>query len=369
MSPHHDRHRALRRSPIPGRDRILAARGVNRRAGASRVGARYPALDDSSLAEGTAARRSYKLSLNGERFVSDPETPLTDGDVLACSCRPTWEADRVSPGLSSVAISESIPGLVEPSAFPWRSKFCGNSSGAWGWGPGSWPMRRRPGVDPLGLDAALVFALSPLVGSPLTTSAKFAVVAFSPLTGRVCDALSSSHFALAAKRAGLDALVVTGACEGVVDRVDRRHGSRPSASSLGAGRVAVGLAGGRGRGADPGAAWIRVAGRRDRSCRRAADPVCEFEPRRPACGPGGPRCRAGLEADQGDSRPRQPSNHGWPTRSEPSPWPGTTPACRSDQRPRSIGSWVRLPTCWRSTASRLCRPAISRRTHLKGPSV
>jgi sulfur-carrier protein len=24
----------------------------------------------------------YKLSLNGERFVSDPETPLADGDVL-----------------------------------------------------------------------------------------------------------------------------------------------------------------------------------------------------------------------------------------------------------------------------------------------
>lgn len=24
----------------------------------------------------------YKLSLNGERFVSDPETPLSDGDVL-----------------------------------------------------------------------------------------------------------------------------------------------------------------------------------------------------------------------------------------------------------------------------------------------
>src|SRR5205814_8270660 len=62
-------------------------------------------------------------------------------------------------------------------------------------------------------DAALVFALSPLVGSPLTTSAKFAVVALSPLTGRLCDALSSSHFALAAKRAGVDAIAVTGSCD------------------------------------------------------------------------------------------------------------------------------------------------------------
>jgi aldehyde:ferredoxin oxidoreductase len=58
-----------------------------------------------------------------------------------------------------------------------------------------------------------VFALSPLVGSPLTTSAKFAVVAISPLTARLCDALSSSHFAIAAKRAGVDAIAITGACE------------------------------------------------------------------------------------------------------------------------------------------------------------
>ncbi len=69
------------------------------------------------------------------------------------------------------------------------------------------------GVDPLGPDSALIFAFSPLVGSPLTTSAKFAVVAFSPLTGRVSDALSSSHFALAGKRTGFDALVIKGCCD------------------------------------------------------------------------------------------------------------------------------------------------------------
>jgi aldehyde:ferredoxin oxidoreductase len=84
-----------------------------------------------------------------------------------------------------------------------------------GVGLGAWILAHetRAGVDPLGPEAALVFALSPLVGSSLTTSAKFAVVAFSPLTGRVCDALSSSHFAIAAKRAGIDALVVTGVCD------------------------------------------------------------------------------------------------------------------------------------------------------------
>lgn len=68
------------------------------------------------------------------------------------------------------------------------------------------------GFDPLASEAPLIFCLSPLVGTPLTTSAKFAVVAKSPLTNRLNDALSSSHFALAAKRAGFDALVIVGAC-------------------------------------------------------------------------------------------------------------------------------------------------------------
>src|SRR5437660_753059 len=69
------------------------------------------------------------------------------------------------------------------------------------------------GVDPLAAEAPLIFCLSPLVGTPLTTSAKFAVVAKSPLTNRLNDALSSSHFAIAAKKAGFDALVIAGACD------------------------------------------------------------------------------------------------------------------------------------------------------------
>jgi aldehyde:ferredoxin oxidoreductase len=66
------------------------------------------------------------------------------------------------------------------------------------------------GLDALDPSAPLVFAFSPLVGTPLTTSAKFAVVAKSPLTHRLNDALSSSHFALAGKRTGADALVLVG---------------------------------------------------------------------------------------------------------------------------------------------------------------
>jgi aldehyde:ferredoxin oxidoreductase len=83
-----------------------------------------------------------------------------------------------------------------------------------GVGLGAWILHHEvpAGVDPLAPEAPLVFCFSPLVGTPLTTSAKFAVVAKSPLTFRLNDALSSSHFALAGKRTGADALVLAGAC-------------------------------------------------------------------------------------------------------------------------------------------------------------
>src|SRR5688572_1512031 len=65
-------------------------------------------------------------------------------------------------------------------------------------------------ADPLSPEAPPIFAFSPLVGSPLTTSAKFAVVSRSPLTGRFNDSLASSGFAVAGKRAGCDAMVIVG---------------------------------------------------------------------------------------------------------------------------------------------------------------
>jgi aldehyde:ferredoxin oxidoreductase len=68
-------------------------------------------------------------------------------------------------------------------------------------------------VEPLAPEAPIAFVFSPLVGTPLTTSAKFAVVAKSPLTDRLNDALASSHFAIAGKLTGNDAIVVRGACD------------------------------------------------------------------------------------------------------------------------------------------------------------
>jgi aldehyde:ferredoxin oxidoreductase len=81
-----------------------------------------------------------------------------------------------------------------------------------GVGLGTWLMHRLvpPGVDPLAPEAPLAFVFSSLVGTPLTTSAKFAVVAKSPLTGLLTDALASSQFAIAGKRTGHDAIVIRG---------------------------------------------------------------------------------------------------------------------------------------------------------------
>lgn len=81
-----------------------------------------------------------------------------------------------------------------------------------GVGLGTWLMHRLapPRVDPLSPEAPLAFVFSALVGTPLTTSAKFAVVAKSPLTGLLTDALASSQFAIAGKLTGHDALVILG---------------------------------------------------------------------------------------------------------------------------------------------------------------
>jgi aldehyde:ferredoxin oxidoreductase len=65
-------------------------------------------------------------------------------------------------------------------------------------------------LDALDPRAPLIFAFSPLVGSPLTTSAKFAVVSKSPLTDRINDSLASSGFAIAGKSCGCDAVVLVG---------------------------------------------------------------------------------------------------------------------------------------------------------------
>src|SRR5689334_16800229 len=81
-----------------------------------------------------------------------------------------------------------------------------------GSGLGAWLLLQESRSCPDALEPAapLIFVFSPLVGSPLTTSAKFAVVSKSPLTDRINDSLAGSGFAIAGKRCGCDAIVIVG---------------------------------------------------------------------------------------------------------------------------------------------------------------
>src|SRR5262245_55920263 len=81
-----------------------------------------------------------------------------------------------------------------------------------GSGLGTWLLLQHDAAafDPLEAATPIVFTFSSLVGSPLTTSAKFAVVSKSPLTMRINDSLASSTLAIAGKKTGSDAIVITG---------------------------------------------------------------------------------------------------------------------------------------------------------------
>ena len=81
-----------------------------------------------------------------------------------------------------------------------------------GSGLGAWLLLQESRSCPNALapEAPLIFVFSPLVGSPLTTSAKFAVVSKSPLTDRLNDSLAGSGFAIAGKQCGCDAIVIVG---------------------------------------------------------------------------------------------------------------------------------------------------------------
>ncbi len=66
------------------------------------------------------------------------------------------------------------------------------------------------GIDPLSPENPLIFASSPFIGTGITTASKIAIATKSPQTGMIGDSLSSSYLALALKRTGFDALVITG---------------------------------------------------------------------------------------------------------------------------------------------------------------
>ena len=146
-------------------------------------------------------------------------------------------ADRVPGGCFGRALVVDV-GTGSAEVLPLPEQVLRGHLG--GVGLGTWLLTELgpPGVDPLAPEAPLAFVFSPLVGTPLTTSAKFAVVAKSPLTGLLTDALASSHFAISGKLTGHDAIVLVGRAE------------RPSVVRVEGGTVVV---------EDAGTSWGRTA--------------------------------------------------------------------------------------------------------------
>jgi len=85
--------------------------------------------------------------------------------------------------------------------------------------------------DPLAPENPLIFVTGPFTGSLVQTSARMALVTKSPLTGSCLDSHVGGHLGPQVKRAGIDALVITGSSQhpvllhvfpGGVDFVDAR---------------------------------------------------------------------------------------------------------------------------------------------------
>ena len=70
--------------------------------------------------------------------------------------------------------------------------------------------RQKAGVDPLGPENILGFVTGPLTGTPVPTGGRYTVVCKSPLTGGWGDANSGGFFGDQLKRAGWDAIFVSG---------------------------------------------------------------------------------------------------------------------------------------------------------------
>ncbi|MFX1253138.1 MAG: aldehyde ferredoxin oxidoreductase family protein [Promethearchaeota archaeon] len=70
--------------------------------------------------------------------------------------------------------------------------------------------------DPFSPDNPLIFAVGPFAGTAIPTAGKYAVIAKSPLTNMIGYGISSGAFGPALKRAGYDALIITGRSRGLV---------------------------------------------------------------------------------------------------------------------------------------------------------
>jgi aldehyde:ferredoxin oxidoreductase len=89
-----------------------------------------------------------------------------------------------------------------------------------------------PGVDALGPDNVLVVAPGPCTGSGIPLGSRYDVVSVSPLTGTLGSANSGGFFGTEIKRAGFDAVVVTGRASAPVYLLIREDGAELRDASL-----------------------------------------------------------------------------------------------------------------------------------------
>jgi len=84
-----------------------------------------------------------------------------------------------------------------------------------GWGLIAYYLLKEtePGTDPLGPGNVLIFANGPVTGTPVLGSGRNAVGAKSPLTGGFGEADAGGFWGAELKRAGWDAIVITGQAE------------------------------------------------------------------------------------------------------------------------------------------------------------
>ena len=230
-APEVDRRVLRRAAPRGGRPAPRASPGRDVGGAAARASA-WPSTgtcwprSTATRSRATPRRRSRRAT----RWPSCPRTPA---------------AERGGRTLGGMAPRRLLrPGAGRRRRRRERARRCRCPTGA-----ARLPRRRRarrlaactelapPGVDPLGARRRRSpSCFSPLVGTPLTTSAKFAVVAKSPLTGMLNDALASSHFAIAGKLTGHDAIVVARRVRRAVGaaRRRRRRAARAAPATCGA---------------------------------------------------------------------------------------------------------------------------------------
>ena len=69
-----------------------------------------------------------------------------------------------------------------------------------------------PGIDPYAPENLLVFAISPIVGAPISGNARHCITTKSPLTGGIMSSEGGGYWGPELKFAGFDAIVIRGMC-------------------------------------------------------------------------------------------------------------------------------------------------------------